>query len=146
MRERISRGKRIDNGEWVYWDRYGRITDINGEPTKTEIDLPTLLPYPTYISDLPIINDKTVGDYTGLTDKNGKKIFEGDIVRYRPEYWCEPMKSVVEYCADKWNYPAFDLKDHDYEGNGLQFAHEEGIGLEVIGNIHDNPELLEDEQ
>lgn len=37
MRERISRGKRIDNGKWVYWDRYGRITDINGEP----ITIPT---------------------------------------------------------------------------------------------------------
>lgn len=146
MRERISRGKRIDNGEWIYWDRYGRITDINGEPTKTEIDIPTLLPYPTYISDLPIINDETVGDYTGLTDQKGKRIFEGDIVRYRPEYWCEPLQSVVEYCADKWNYPAFDLKDHDYEGNGLQFAHEEGVGLEVIGTVYDNPELLEVEE
>ena len=75
--------------------------------------------------------------------KNGKRIFEGDIVRYQPELWCEPLQSVVEYCADKWNYPAFTLKDNYYEeGNELQFAYEEG-GCEVIGNIHDNPELLE---
>lgn len=85
---------------------------------------------------------ETVGEYTGLTDKNGKKIFEGDIVQYQPEYWCEPLQSVVEYCADKWNYPAFDLKDHDYEANGLQCAHEEGC-CEVIGTVYDNPELLE---
>lgn len=59
-------------------------------------------------------------------------------MRYRFEDWCEPIQSVVEYCADKWNYPAFDLKDHDYEANGLQCAHEEGIGLEVIGSVFDD--------
>lgn len=146
MRETLFRGKRFDNDEWIYWDKYGRITDINGEPTKTEIDMPTLLRYPIYISDLPIINDGVVGEYTGLKDQNGKKIFEGDIVRYRHEFWQCPMQSVVEYCADKRNYPSFDLKDNDYETNALQLAYERDIEIEVVGNIHDNPEMLEVEE
>lgn len=50
--------------------------------------------------------------------------------------------SVVEWCGEKWNYPAFDLAKHDYECNGLQYVHEDCI-IEVIGTIHDNPELLE---
>lgn len=143
MREILFRGKRIDNGEWVFGnfieDKWG---DDNGNAVYAILQdrvAPEIAALWTPVKVIP----ETVGQYTGLTDKNGKKIFEGDIVRYRPEYWCESLQSVVEYCADKWNYPAFDLKDHDYEGNGLQFAHEEGIGLKVIGNIHDNPELLE---
>ena len=134
MREILFRGKRVDNGEWEYgyYDVFRYCEDApliylihtNGWTNSVEIE------------------PGTVGQYTGLTDKNGKKIFEGDIVRYQPEYWCEPLQSVVEYYADKWNYPAFDLKDHNYAANGLQSAHEEG-GCEVIGNIHDNPELLE---
>ncbi len=141
MREILFRGKRINNGEWVYGAYYGtcRITNEDGgfeykHLMRRNNDEP-----------LYIVDPETVGEYTGLKDKNGKKIFEGDIVRYRLEWWQCPMKSVVEYCADKWNYPAFDLKDHDYEANGLQCAHEEGIGLEVIGTIHDNPELLEEQ-
>lgn len=144
MREILFRGKRVENGEWVYGnfieDKWG---DDNGNTIYAILQdrvAPDIAELWTPVRVIP----ETVGQYTGLTDKNGKKIFEGDIVRYRPEYWCEPQQSVVEYCADKWNYPAFDLKDHDYEGNGLQFAHEEGIGLEVIGTIYDNPELLED--
>ena len=131
MREILFRGKRTDNGEWTYgylfkcWGRCYLLWGMNGDnPIKEEV-------YP-----------ETVGQYTGLTDKNGKKIFEGDIVQYQPEYWCEPLQSVVEYYADKWNYPAFDLKDHNYEANGLQCTYEEG-GCEVIGTIYDNPELLE---
>lgn len=134
MRERISRGKRFDNGEWVYWDRYGRITDINGEPTKTEIDMPTLLRYPIYISDLPIINDGTVGEYTGLTDKNGKRIFEGDIMRGRGNTY----KVIFE--------DGIFLIDNSQYTTGLYVAiHMEKID-EVIGTIYDNPELLEAER
>ena len=139
MREILFRGKRVENGEWVYGAYYGlcRITNKDGGFEYEH------LMHQSNNEPLYMVDPETVGEYTGLTDKNGKRIFEGDIVRYRPEYWCEPLQSVVEYYADKWNYPAFDLKDHDYEGNGLQFAHEEGVWLEVIGNIHDNPELLE---
>ena len=145
MREILFRGKRVDNGEWTYWDRYGRITDINGEPTKTEIDVPTLLPYPTYISDLPIINDETVGEYTGLTDKNGKKIFEGDIVKTWKnnigkvefgQYWDEEIE------ADFYGY-AWIGKDEYGESVTLSL-NKCWNGHEVIGTIYDNPELLED--
>lgn len=132
MRDRISRGKRIDNGEWVYWNRYGRITDINGEPTKTEIDIPTLLPYPTYISDLPIINDETVGDYTGLTDKNGKRIFEGDIISGRGDTY-----KVV------FDRGVFRTENSRYTTRLYVAIHMEKID-EVIGNVYDNFELLEE--
>lgn len=132
MRERISRGKRFDNGEWVYWDRYGRITDINGEPTKTEIDMPTLLRYPIYISDLPIIEDDTVGDYTGLTDKNGKRIFEGDIISGRGDTY-----KVV------FNKGVFWIKNSHYITRLYVAIHIEKIN-EVIGDVYNNPELLEE--
>ena len=133
MREILFRGKRTENGEWLegfYEKTSGRHFIVNGFTNALQYVQKEVIP-------------ETIGQYTGLKDKNGKKIFEGDIVQYQPSHMCEPTYSVVEYCADKYNYPAFDLKKHDYEANGLQCAHEEGIGCEVIGNIHDNPELLE---
>lgn len=126
MREILFRGKRIDNGEWVYGSYYHCYGTAYGATFIVVNDF-------GFIEVIP----HTVGQYTGLNDKNGKKIFEGDIVQYQPEYWCEPTYSVVEYCADKYNYPAFDLEKHDYEANGLQCAHEEGTGCEVIGNMFD---------
>ena len=138
MREILFRGKRVDNGEWVY-GYYCPCVFGNFPAEPAIIDADELKK--GRWAPVRVIPE-TVGQYTGLTDKNGKKIFEGDIVQYQPEYCCEPLQSVVEYCADKWNYPAFDLKDHDYEANGLQCAHEEG-GCEIIGTIYDNPELLE---
>lgn len=134
MREFLFRAKRLDNGEWVYGSYYHCCGTAYGATFIVVNDF-------GFIEVIP----HTVGQYTGLTDKNGKKIFEGDIVQYQPEYATEPIHSVVEYCADKFNYPAFDLKNHDYEANGLQCAHEEGVGCEVIGNIHDNPEICGDE-
>ena len=133
MRVILFRGKRVDNGEWVYSSFI--MQDKEHKLLLAEVEL-------FDGEKWRAVDPETVGQFTGLTDKNGKKIFEGDIVQYQPEYWCEPLQSVVEYCADKWNYPAFDLNDHNYAANGLQCVHEEG-GCEVIGNIHDNPELLE---
>ena len=158
MRETLFRGKRFGDDEWIYWDKYGRITDINGEPTKTKIDMPTLLRYPIYISDLPIINDGTVGEYTGLTDKNGKKIFEGDIVRTQ-EYCDRPYSAkakqkrhigVVEYAVYKFDdgrcyNVEWKVKIANY-GKYCCWSWSEFYDCEVIGNIHDNPEMLEVEQ
>lgn len=132
MRETLFRGKRFGDDEWTYWDKYGRITDINGEPTKTEIDMPTLLRYPIYISDLPIIDDGTVGEYTGLTDKNGKKIFEGDIMSGRGDTY-----KVM------FNKGVFWIKNSHYITRLYVAIHIEKID-EVIGTIYDNPELLEE--
>ena len=137
MREILFRGKRIDDGEWVYGnlieDKWG---DDNGNTVYAILQdrvAPEIAALWTPVRVAP----ETVGQYTGLTDKNGKRIFEGDIVQYQPNYMCEPTYSVVEYCANKYNYPAFDLKKHDYEANGLQCAHEDGTGCEVIGNMFD---------
>ena len=78
----------------------------------------------------PIDDIKTVGRYTGLCDKNGNKIFEGDIVEYEEEngeivYHDKEAMFVV--CFDTW------LTDFD---------HLYGKDVEIVGNIHDNPELF----
>lgn len=85
------------------------------------------------------VDPKTVCQYTGLTDKNGVKIFENDIVRN-----CEEVSEmyVVKYYAHK-GYPAFDCEpEMYYDCNGLSYL-VEVMTSEVVGNIFDNPEMVE---
>ena len=82
--------------------------------------------YPVY--------SETVGQYTGLTDKNGVKIFEGDIARGK--YGSTVYQNEVIFAGD-----GFALR-HGYDQHGYCASLEEHDGLEVIGNIFDNPELL----
>ena len=140
MRDNIGlhRGKRIDNNAWIYGyyfydDFYKKAyITIGNYCIRADVESPNkrLL---TVFEVIP----ETVGQYTGLTDKNGKKIFEGDIVKsceYDDVYF-------VKYFDDK-NYPAFDcVPDVPLcECNGLSFL-VNTEGCEIIGNIHDNPEL-----
>ena len=81
---------------------------------------------------------ETVGQYTGFTDKNGKKIFEGDIVKI-----ClsgKPAFGVVEYM--KTGICAFVSMSRSIESN---YVLDKSENFEIIGNIYDNPELLKNE-
>ena len=147
MREILFRGKRVDNGEWVY-GTYGRHTSFDA----MIIDRP----YLDSNGDLTAlnfwtVNPETVGQYTGLTDKNGVKIFEGDIVKeYKTK---DKVKGVVKF----GEYQSGINKYADDLGFYVEWTTEnfliQELGywcrknmLEVIGNIHDNPGLLEEKK
>lgn len=97
---------------------------------------------------MPIINDETVGDYTGLTDKNGKKIFEGDIVKLY-DTWGTVWRAVVEFGNPNgnftWGWQLSPLRKVDINTDILCWVEMEEAGAycEVIGTIYDSPELLE---
>lgn len=126
MREILFRGKRVDNGEWVYgfyWEFYKKEKTLSVIRTEL-IDAANV-----------IVKPETVGQYTGLKDKNGKKIFEGDILKHL--HTSVEIKSYYEYME------VF----YDEETASFYAGYEELWlicgGSEVVGNIHDNPELLE---
>jgi uncharacterized phage protein (TIGR01671 family) len=79
---------------------------------------------------------------TGLKDKSGKEIYEGDIIRIRETEFDDWQVYLIEYHGDR-DYPAFDTEPSiDCDSNGLSYA-TACCELEVIGNIFENPELLE---
>ena len=85
---------------------------------------------------------ETVGQYTGLKDHKGREIYEGDIVKVMS--YGEESFHVVKYMVEE-DYPAFDLAPvlGDGECNSLSYClNDLDTRITVIGNIHDNPELL----
>lgn len=86
------------------------------------------------------VDENTIGQYTGLKDRNQVEIYEGDIVELKANNGCCEMIGIIIY--DEYDL-AFELKDIE-EGTQecLWYTEQE---LEIIGNIYDNPDLLEKE-
>ncbi len=81
-----------------------------------------------------------VMQYTGVKDKNGREIYEGDIILY-PWATGDYSKAIIEYRTPQWASPGFTAKTiwHDQDDSGLDIQFDSRA--EVIGNIYENPEL-----
>ena len=146
MREILFRGKRIDNGEWAVGDLL--VNDIEGKAAIRDRRTCGVTP----------VIPRTVGQFTGLTDKNGKKIFEGDLfVPYTYGEKDNDFAGAIEkrgasFVLRSKNYADSRLDDYvekifsHYQPNvGEIFVPKNEVAQgEVIGTIYDNPELWED--
>ena len=128
MREIKFRGNRVNNGKWVY-----------GLPLYSVVGAKVIIDTIQSYEDLRYytVIPETVGQFTGLHDKNGKEIYEGDIVKL-----CDtnPILFRVEIILARYGYKTvFKLLD---DGTIAQCYFLDKC--EVVGNIHDNPELLKE--
>lgn len=139
MREIKFRGKRVDNNEWIY----GYYIEVIIRGVLRYFIIPHNIPCEKYtvFADLQKeVNPETVGQFTGLHDKNGKEIYEGDVLYEKYE-----DKAEESGYGEISNLVAFKNGCFGWIGEitGDFFAFDEYlIDNEVIGNIHDNPELV----
>lgn len=121
MREIKFRGKRVDNGEWIY-----------GVPTTKFGDERILVDGCLLFHDHAVVPE-SIGQYTGLKDNNGKKIYEGDILK---------LIDDVVFVFFNTATACFDIQYGGGDCESLYSNIEADIKMEVIGKIHDNPDLL----
>ena len=140
MRDIIFKGKRKDNGEWV--EGYLLKVKIISPSSAKWVEKTLILIQQDEVYE---VIPETVGQYTGLTDKNGKKIWEGDIVR-----------TLAPCCIDKYiaGVVMFGEYSSTYQSSNVGYYVDWSLNkniamyckmgdIEVIGNVFDNPELIE---
>ena len=152
MREILFRGKRTDNGEWIYGDLMQNVDCIKIREQEKDVK---------HIAKSFEIDLETVGQYTDLADKNGKRIFEGDIIRYTFDSPDDPTATEnglkvrtgrifwsdwrASFAVTAGIHGSASLNNDValYVRGGQIYAYVRGANtVEVIGNITDNPELL----
>ena len=142
-REILFRGKRVDNGEWVNGYLVKKI-----DPLYTDIETHCILHQERdncgclmSLMTWTRVDVETIGQYTGLTDKNGVKIFDGDIVTVENPNISDDEYGIVKFDNDGAMFIVeFDTFTVDF-GNNI-----DGNRCEIIGNIFDNSELLKGEE
>ena len=153
MREILFRGKRQENdvygkvGEWVYGipiqNKIGTFISFDKNPHYCYQD------YYIELDEISKIDPKTVGQYTGLTDKNGKRIFEGDILKCCDDKIGFEFMAIAEFGNPNgtysWGWQLKPISGDTFVNPDILLwleMEETGAYAEIIGNIHDNPELI----
>lgn len=141
QREIKFRGKRVDNGEWVYG--YLIECGVSGKayifPNGWDVDESERIGEEGCLRLITFeVIPETVGQYTGLKDKNGKEIYEGDIIEYVYREHVEIYRAPIKYESDRF---IADWINNSVLKKDVHFWTTERK-IQVIGNIHDNPELL----
>lgn len=157
MRELLFKGKRTDNGEWVsgYYvckkRPYFKDEGVNLEHLicrNLEIEDGNCKQFVDTIMTTYAVDPETIGQYTGLTDMNGNKIYEGDIINVLQDRLME-----VRWDFEELTWKLFDVgipvseinlyyNTIDLAALYLETCYENQMISEVVGNIYDNPELL----
>lgn len=153
MREILFRAKRIDNGEWVEGLLIkGKYLDCNIDSQSLGMFIPYYYIFAKNEKDWTspyrkfLVKEQTIGQFTGKCDKNGKKIFEGDIhcnfdnVQKRKRYF---IVRFGEFHDTVYGFDSYGWFFEEINGTNIEsFEENESDYVIIIGNIHDNPELL----
>ncbi len=131
------RGKRLDNnGEWVYGFYVKKIDPLMGIERSFILVQETEHGIYNSLMSWYEVDPATVGQYTGLTDRNDTKIFKGDIVK------TIRYEKYINFWVVGFNCGAFELCDGESRIDSGTFDYDYVDFSDVVGNIHDNPELL----